>query len=209
MTPAFEPSARSLAQGLSAWVMAWRHPQPMGAAGRCIGRTDLPVDRRKARRLAHRIRQAARRHGWPRVVHTSSLQRCALVGRQLRRWGWQHVVDDDLIEASFGAWDGRPWAQIPWGEVDAWCADFAGHAPGGGECLRDVMARVAAWPEAEASPTGLPAPPRLVVAHAGWMLARRWLLTHPDLPARAADWPRPPAYGTCWSLGPSLAASSP
>ena len=24
-------------------VIAWRHPRPVGAEGRCIGRTDLPV----------------------------------------------------------------------------------------------------------------------------------------------------------------------
>ena len=41
-------------------LSVWRHPQPVGAAGRCIGHTDLPVDARKAKRLAHRIRQAAR-----------------------------------------------------------------------------------------------------------------------------------------------------
>ena len=41
-------------------VVVWRHPKPIGAAGRCIGHTDLPVDPRKAKRLAHRIRRYAR-----------------------------------------------------------------------------------------------------------------------------------------------------
>ena len=200
---------------LHAWVVAWRHPRPQGAEGRCIGRTDLPVDRRKARRLAHRIRAAARRQGWPRVVYTSSLQRCAAVGRVLRGWGWRHVVDDALIEADFGAWDGQPWSAIPWVEVDAWCADFTDHAPGGGEPLRAVLARVARWPDpAACCPGNVAAVPRLVVAHAGWMLARQWQLAQPRPPEQAAQWPRAPRYGACWSLGAaaspvSLAASSP
>ena len=33
-------------------VWLWRHPRPTGHEGRCIGRTDVPVDPRKARRLA-------------------------------------------------------------------------------------------------------------------------------------------------------------
>ena len=62
---------------------AWRHPRPDGVAGRCIGHTDVPVDRRRAKRLAHRIRCAARREGWPKGVWTSPLRRCADVGRWL------------------------------------------------------------------------------------------------------------------------------
>ena len=93
-------------------LIAWRHPRPIGAEGRCIGRTNLSVDRRKVKRLAHRIRQAARQQGWPRVVHSSSLQRCAAVGRQLRRWGWQHHINDSLLEMDFGTWDGQAWDHI-------------------------------------------------------------------------------------------------
>lgn len=178
------------------WVCAWRHPQPIGAQGRCIGQTDLAVDRRKAKRLAHRIRRMARRQGWPRVVHTSPLQRCAAVGRQLRQWGWRHHVDAALLEMDFGAWDGQAWSAIAHAEVDAWCERFAHHAPGGGEPLVCMLARVAAWPP---KPHAMPT---LVVAHAGWMLSRQWLLTHPHPPLHASQWPRPPAYGTCWQLRP-------
>ena len=42
----------------------WRHPKPVGAAGLCLGRTDLPVDPRKARRLATASSPCAT--GWPR-----------------------------------------------------------------------------------------------------------------------------------------------
>jgi len=189
-------------------ILAWRHPCPQGFQGRCIGRTDLPIDRRKAKRLAHRIRQAARRHGWPRVVHTSPLRRCADVGRWLRRWGWRHHVDAALLEMDFGRWDGLPWSAIAHAEVDAWVADFAGHAPGGGESLQVMLDRVTRWPRtgmgapAAEDASGVTPAPMLVIAHAGWMLARQWQLTHNAPPANAAEWPRAPSHGQAWTLGP-------
>lgn len=182
-------------------IVAWRHPRPIGAEGRCIGRTDLAVDRRKAKRLAHRIRQAARRHGWPRVVHSSSLQRCAAVGQQLRRWGWRHHIDDALLEMDFGAWDGRAWAQIAHAEVDAWCRNFAHHAPGGGESLHAMLDRVAQGlarlPASEARPSSAPV---LLIAHAGWILSARWVAQHSAAPAQPSQWPPAPRYGECCVL---------
>lgn len=184
-------------------LIGWRHPRPVGAQGRCIGRTDLVVDRRKAKRLAHRIRQAARRHGWPRVVHTSPLQRCADVGRQLRRWGWRHHIHPDLLEMDFGVWDGVSWSHIPHQDVDAWCQRFADQAPGGGESLRAMLDRVAGWLRAHAEmaqDAALPHAPRLLVAHAGWLLAADWVRQYAQAPERAEQWPAAPAYGQCWAL---------
>lgn len=164
----------------------WRHPRPQGAAGRCIGRTDLPVDARRAKRLAHRIRKLARRQGLPRVVWTSPLRRCAAVGRWLARWGWQHHIDARLLELDFGRWEGRAWADIGWQEVQAWEAHFASHAPGGGESLAAMALRLADWRAA------LPPSATLVVAHAGAMN----LLRCGDAPLpQAADWPPAPGYG--------------
>lgn len=177
----------------AALLWAWRHPRAQGAAGRCIGRTDLRVDARKAKRLAHRIRQAARRHGLPREVVTSPLRRCADVGRWLRRWGWRHRTDPALMEMDFGAWDGLPWERIAHAAVDAWCADFADARPGGGESLRDMLARAAAW----TAPSPAPA---VLVTHGGWMLARQWACSHAAPPRRAADWPAPPRHASLWRL---------
>jgi alpha-ribazole phosphatase len=149
------------------WV--WRHSRAQAAQGRCIGRTDLRVDRRRAKRLAHRIRHAARRQGLPRRVLSSPLRRCADVGRWLRRWGWQHEVVPALLEMDFGRLDGLAWSDIAQQEVGAWCEDFQTHRPGGAENVHDLFHRVAAWQPAQT--------PVCVVAHAGWMLARRWLAT--------------------------------
>lgn len=174
-------------------VWAWRHPRPERVAGRCIGRTDVTVPARRAKRLARRIQQAARRHGLAKVVHTSPLQRCALVGQYLRRWGWTHVRDPALLELDFGTWDGLPWSGIPQAHVDQWCDAFATHAPGGGEALQSLLARAADWkPSIDQA---------VLVGHAGWMLARRWAHQHPQqAPQQAAQWPAPPAYGTLWRL---------
>lgn len=171
------------------WI--WRHPRPDGAAGRCIGAgSDLPVDPRRAKRLAHRIRRQARRAGLPRVVATSPLRRCADVGRWLRRWGWRHVVDARLAELHFGAWDGQPWSEISREAFAAWEADFLGHAPGGGESLAALRRRQAEWLDKAGD-----LPVRLVIGHAGWINALR-TRHHPQL--TAADWPRPLRYGRCW-----------
>ncbi|MDZ7856231.1 histidine phosphatase family protein [Sphaerotilus sp.] len=169
-------------------LCVWRHPKPIGAAGRCIGQTDLPVDPRRAKRLAHRIRQHARRVGLPHAIATSPLRRGADVGRWLRRWGWRHVVDARLIELDFGAWDGQPWSAIAHAEVAAWEADFQHHAPGGGESLQRLQGRVRDWLAGVAAGEG----PRLVVGHAGWMSA--WALL--DAPALTPSaWPPSPRYG--------------
>jgi alpha-ribazole phosphatase len=183
-------------------LWCWRHPRAQGAAGRCIGRTDLAVDPRKARRLAHRIRATARRLQLPRVVWVSPLTRSRDVGRQLARWGWRVQVDVRLAELDFGAWDGCAWADIAWTEVEAWQADLLHHAPGGGESLSHLVQRVQAF-AAEAQSTGAV---RLVVTHGGWLnaLQRLPLWLAPEAHVAAADWPAPPRHGACvtWPAPP-------
>lgn len=173
------------------WI--WRHPRPEGADGRCIGgRTDLSVDRRRAKRLAHRIRRTARRHGLPREIHTSSLRRCRDVGRWLRRWGWILYVDPCFAEMDFGAWDGLAWSALGPADFAAWDADFLHHAVGGGESLAQLLQRVRAC--ADAAPPG----PRLVVGHGGWINALRWLAGEDGSarPPEAARWPAAPRHAS-------------
>lgn len=188
----------------------WRHPCPFDVAGRCIGRTDVSVDRRRAKRLAHRLRRHARREGLAREVWTSPLTRCAAVGRWLRRWGWRHHVDVRLLEMDFGSWDGEPWLRIGAAEFAAWEADFAGHAPGGGESLaalrervRAFIARDVAGADSTAVARGPKAAARLLVAHAGWINALAFVST--ELP-EASRWPAPLCYGGLahWSAARGL-----
>ena len=172
-------------------LTVWRHPRPEGVQGRCIGaRSDVPVHWRRAKRLARRIQAHARRHRLPHEIWTSPLQRCADVGRWLRRWGWIHHQRDDLREIDFGAWDGQRWADIRKTEIDAWVANFPGFSPAGGESLNALLARVGACE----LPAGA-----LVVSHGGWMLARRWLRQSPGQVPEARSWPSPPRYGAMFS----------
>ncbi len=170
------------------WV--WRHPRPRDVEGLCVGRTDVAVDPRKAKRLASRIRQTARRHGLPRCVATSPSRRAADVGRWLRRWGWRHERHEALSEMDFGRWDGRAWSDIARDEIDAWCADFLRYRPVDGESLDELFDRVAAW----RAPAGCV----LVVSHGGWMTTRRWLELGEPRPASPDRWLEAPRHATCW-----------
>ncbi len=171
-------------------ICVWRHPRPIGAAGRCVGAgCDLAVPARRAKRLARRIQAHARRHRLAHEIWTSPLSRCRAVGRWLRRWGWRHQIDAALAELDFGAWDGRRWADIPKEEIDAWVARFATFAPPGGESLVTLLERASAWSGGT-----------LVVSHGGWMLARRWMNEHPQATPHAHEWPQPPRYGERWTL---------
>jgi alpha-ribazole phosphatase len=176
---------------LSCELRVWRHPRPDGATGRCTGAgSDLPVHWRRAKRLARRVQRLVRRERLPHIVHCSPLRRSADVGRWLKRWGWRFRQDPALLELDFGGWEGRAWAAIARGEIDAWVADFANHRPGGGESLAQMLERVAAW-----SPPGEGG---IVVGHGGWMLARRWLAEQGRVLPTAAQWPQPPRYGELW-----------
>lgn len=177
-------------------LAVWRHPKPHGVAGRCIGRSDVAVDPRKAKRLAHHIRQWARRAGAPRVVITSSLQRAACVGRWLAAWGWQHRVDARLNELDFGTWDGRLWSEIDHAAVDAWCADFEHHAPGAGEPVAELLQRCSAFVA-----DGDESTPCCVVAHAGWISAAQWLAMARGAPS-STDWPPSVRYASLVLLRP-------
>lgn len=190
----------------------WRHPRPQGVEGRCIGRTDVRVDPRKAKRLAHRIRRCRRRESGPRVVVTSPLQRCASVGRWLKAWGWTHLVDERLSEMDFGAWDGRRWHDIGAAAVDAWCADFMHHRAGGGESVAQLLARCENFLVQRQDDS-----PPCIVGHAGWASAAMWLARRqsPDHATgaapdpSAADWPTVVGYGkrVTLTLGPPSACA--
>ena len=73
------------------------------------------------------------------------------------------MIADDLQEMDFGAWEGRPWAQIPRDELDAWARDVWCHAPGGGESAGMVAQRWQRWIAQRAAAGGS----AVAVTHAG------------------------------------------
>lgn len=144
------------------------HGEPEGAAGRCIGRTDLPLSA-QGQRQAQRLADA-----WPYPPATclagSGLRRSrAMLEPFARRFGRLPRIDTRLDEMDFGAWEGELWSrlqQVRAADVHAWLADWVGHAPAGGECFAEVAARAGEWlaeTEAREGPRGLV----LVAGHAG------------------------------------------
>lgn len=189
--------------GVQLWC--WRHPRARGAVvagqARCIGRTDLWVDPRKARRLARRIRATARLEQLPRSVWTSPAQRCRRVADALSRLGFAVHVDARLWEMDFGRWEGRAWDRIDPDAVQAWACDLLQVAPGGGESLALLARRARAFvDEAHAQGDRV----RLVIGHAGWINALHQV--PPGLGYLAArDWPAAPRHGELrrWPIHPA------
>lgn len=156
--------------------------------GVCYGVSDFPADETStlgaARALAARVPE-----GWE--VRVSPLQRCQQLAIELQTLRPDLKLTDDarLRELDFGAWEGRPWANIERVEFDHWLADFINGRPGGGsvggESVAELMTRVdQLWREWLASGKS-----GLWITHAGVMRAAMLLSGGIRLPASAADWP--------------------
>jgi alpha-ribazole phosphatase len=117
-----------------------RHPQPDVAPGICYGRSDVPASPAVIAAVAQHLRNAGLPGALP--IYASPLKRCADLATQLDT---SVTFDARLAEMDFGAWEMRPWDDIPRAEVDAWSADLLHYRPGGGENVMDVARRVAAF----------------------------------------------------------------
>lgn len=121
-----------------------RHPQPLVDKSTCYGRSDIAVAPEMLAQSAAQLLPQLRAlpHDWPLV--SSPLQRCAKLAHSLAQAMHRPVpqVDPRLQEMDFGQWELRPWDDIPWAEVEAWNADLAHYAPGGGETLTEVAGRM-------------------------------------------------------------------
>jgi alpha-ribazole phosphatase len=164
------------------WLV--RHAQVLLAPGTCYGALDVAADReatqQSAAALAGVLPANAR-------IRTSPLQRCEQLAQALRglRPDLTLQTDDRLQEMNFGAWEGRRWSDITRSDIDAWMADFAGHAVGGhGESVRAVMARVAqAFDELPATS------PTVWITHAGIIRAAQLVASGTREVTRADQWP--------------------
>jgi alpha-ribazole phosphatase len=91
-------------------------------------------------------------------VWSSPLTRCRLLAETLTP---QPILDDRLMEMSFGDWEGMMWDDIPRADLDRWACDLAGLAAPGGETGSALIARVTAfW-------SGLDDGAHIVVSHGG------------------------------------------
>lgn len=143
-----------------------RHTRPRGRDGVCYGRSDLPLaddfDAAASTVLASLPEVSA--------VVSSPLVRCRRLAERIsaaRRLGLR--TDPRIVEMDFGAWEGRPWDDLPRGEIDAWAADFHDARPHGGESVAMLAERVGA-----ALADSVPGfPPVLWVTHLGVVRAVR------------------------------------
>lgn len=141
-----------------------RHPKPMLEPDLCYGASDVPVADAELQRVVAALHAAGLPGALP--VHTSPLQRCAMLARRLQPHGVR--VDARLAEMDFGDWEMRPWSDIARGEVDAWAADLLLYRPGGAENVLDVARRVADFlDDLRRTCIGTGSTEALVVCHAG------------------------------------------
>jgi alpha-ribazole phosphatase len=122
-----------------------RHPPPSDTGGLCYGRLDVAVENpailsTAASVLAHIPRQtlASAR------VYCSPSQRCVGLAQRLAA-PRNPTETEDLIEMSFGHWEGAAWDAVPREQIDAWARDVWSYRPGGGESAEMVATRWLRW----------------------------------------------------------------
>lgn len=196
---------------MTLWLV--RHAQPLIAPGVCYGSTDVPADAVATQAAARALAQALP-HG-TRVV-SSTLRRCELLMQSVQglRPDLACKTDARLREMDFGRWEGQRWDAIDRTELDAWTAAFETWRCGGGECVRDVMLRVAAaWEDVqnEAMDEAMdeardgphdPPPPTAWITHAGVIRAATLIAQGVRRVDDARQWPQEaPGFGQWWQLG--------
>lgn len=129
---------------MNARLVLVRHTRPAVGVAICHGRADLALAsswRGDIAACLERIPPATR-------VLTSPSKRCRRLARAIGvRDAAPVQIDDRLQELDFGSWEGRPWSAIPREGVDRWAADLLNFAPGDGESLRTLWARLWRWRE--------------------------------------------------------------
>lgn len=174
-----------------------RHAKPLVDAGVCYGALDVAADV-QATELAARALAAHLPMNFVALV--SPLQRCRQLAQALQalRADGAFNTDARLAEMNFGKWEGVPWAAIPKDALDAWTADFANHRFGGIESVGEVMHRVAAAWDMQASEQG---EVNVWITHAGVARAAALIASGTRHIDRADQWPvTAPAFGECVTL---------
>jgi alpha-ribazole phosphatase len=75
-------------------------------------------------------------------VWSSPLTRCRRLAEALTP---HPILDDRLLELSFGDWEGVLWDDVPRADLDRWALDLYGFAAPGGETGASLIARVTAF----------------------------------------------------------------
>ena len=120
-----------------------RHTPVVLVAGTCYGRTDVPLDDVAFAQMLPTIHAQLPLHA---AILCSPLSRCRRLANALQALapGRRVVVEPNLIEHDFGAWEGKLWDDIPREEIDAWAADYLDYVPPDGESVAAMAERVTA-----------------------------------------------------------------
>jgi alpha-ribazole phosphatase len=170
-----------------------RHAPVLIESGICYGVSDVPFDEAASHAAAQTIAMAM-----PTAcsVWASPAARTTHLAKQLLqcRPDLRLTVDPRLAEMHFGAWELKKWDDIPKIEIDAWVHGFAHYAPGGGESVQELMARVV---DALHHLRSFQLPEALWLTHAGVIRAVQFWAAHGERHVlQAADWPHEPIpYG--------------
>jgi alpha-ribazole phosphatase len=122
-----------------------RHPPPINVDGLCYGRLDVAVDEKDIASTAAAIFGRITRQTLASArIYCSPSSRCLGLARHIAS-PRQPTAAEDLIEMSFGHWQGIRWDAIARLEIDAWAKDLWGYRPGGGESAEMVAARWERW----------------------------------------------------------------
>jgi alpha-ribazole phosphatase len=122
-----------------------RHPPPINVEGLCYGRLDVAVDAKDIARTAASIfDRIPRRTLASARIYCSPASRCVDLARHIAS-PHEPTAAEELIEMSFGCWQGIRWDAIAQLEIDAWAKDLWGYRPGGGESAAMVATRWERW----------------------------------------------------------------
>lgn len=116
-----------------------RHTRTALAPGICYGRLDVALGPEAHADMARTLALI------PPVttIWTSPLKRCLRLAQRLAaREGIRPVVDDRLVELSFGQWEGKRWDELGRAQTEQWASGHWHTAPPGGETTAQLHARV-------------------------------------------------------------------
>jgi alpha-ribazole phosphatase len=118
-----------------------RHTLPVLSADVCYGCLDIELAASAAEDFGQVLVELP---AFDRIV-SSPLQRCRLLAEHVAAHrGKTLSLESGLKEMNFGAWQGRPWDDIPIEEIDEWAADFEHGRPHGGESVAQLRQRLSA-----------------------------------------------------------------
>jgi len=168
-----------------------RHTAPAVEVGVCYGRLDLPLAASATADLDAALANV------PTAAHlyTSPALRCRRLADAIAaRDGLAVSVQPHLHELDFGAWEGRRWDDLPREDIDRWAQAVWIEAPGGGESLSQLWARVSDFIQTSLRPLNDTV---TIVAHHGPLRALRAQLLGLG---PSAYWETEIPFGGCVSL---------